>query len=380
MDDKTSSILDVLPLPELAHETAESSPSGLRYRQEREASSAAAIVDYSNDHDASKTQEDEQQLIEKTHHPIKRTSMILRDPHRFSSTSSATSLALFSPNSKKKLQFYSDSEAVPVQLNQVQMQTLRRRHEFQTHIYNLECRVATLTARLAEEVMDRDQQILEITRNQIYPPLNDLATKLDLKREQHHQQQQSDSLITTSSPTQQWLSLESRLKTLDAQMTHSIHVRLAEQQQDHIDELRTCIDQELRPIVSEDAHLRRENMAVRKFEQHAGTMARHYQEERTTRIATMECARQRYEALQLQRSAELNEQMRTLRIQLEDERAERIAQDERNRQYILQTVQKLKVAILEAYGIANDEDEDDGRDKQGHENSNAEDEIPQLSI
>jgi hypothetical protein len=364
-DNNSSSILDVPPFPELANDSdadanSSSSPaaSGLRYRHEQ---------------GASKTQRESKEDVPQSNQMTEKTHpMVLREhPHR----SSSTTLALFSPNTKKKLQFYSDSESVPVQLNQVQMQTLRRRHEFHTHIYNLQCRLATLTAKLAEEVMDRDQQIIDMKRNQIYPPLDDLATKLDLKNEQQ------------SSPTHQWLSLESRLATLDAQMTHSIHVRLAEQQQEHGDELRTQIDTELRPVITEDnaKHVRREKMAVRKYEQQAGTMARHYREEHATRIATIECARKRYEALQLQRSAELNERMRTLRIQLEDERANRIAQDERNRQYVLQTVQKLKDAILVAYGIADDDDDDeqdddDGRGKEMDDKNKAENEIPRLSI
>ena len=257
---------------------------------------------------------------------------------------SNTTLAVFRT---PKLHFFTDEKTIPVQLQQVQQQSCRKRHEFQTRIHDLECKVAQLTAKLAEESMDLDLDLRNAMEMGIYKPLEAAYETISFERYAHRSS-------STSSLTQNWMTLERRLSALDSQMTHSVHVQLQDLKRNHLTSLREELDQDVLPELKEEniAADKCETAIARRWESQVGTMARRFEEERATRVAALtvaDSALRELEDPRNRRGAELLSHVAALRRQLEHERAERIAQDELIRSYIVERVESMKQAILEAH-------------------------------
>jgi len=249
-----------------------------------------------------------------------------------------------------KLRFFTDHQSVPTQLNELQQQAARKRHAFQTHLHNLHCHTAKLTAALAEEQMDCDLALRDAVDTGVYQPLQHAFERICLQR---------DERITTS---EQWMALEQRVSQMDAQMTHAVHVQLQQcsNNNDNNDDdditfqqLTEDIQETALEWKDEDHDGRKQEVTTaRRWETQAGTMARRFQEERAAQVAaTAEAAARLHQITDVDahRGQELLDRIHALHAAVERERAVRQAEDARLLAYIEERHEALQQAILEAY-------------------------------
>jgi RNAse (barnase) inhibitor barstar len=155
------------------------------------------------------------------------------------------------------------------------------------------------------------------------------------------------------------MELERRLSILDSKMTHSVHVRLQDEKREKLDALHDHLVNDIKTDLKLEAAKadKREGSMVRRFEGLAGTMARRFHEERAARTAAVQVAMQQVQTqlddLDPKKADDVMISLKQLRIQLEGERAERQAQDQRIQERIVQTTTAMKRALLEAAGDPN---------------------------
>lgn len=258
-------------------------------------------------------------------------------------------------NNSKKFVFLSDENAIPKQLNKLQEQTLRQQRQFQERIHDLECKIASLTARLATESMDTDIDLKSIKDDSVLKPLEQSYQRMSLY------------CARTCLGSTRWISLEKRVSLLDSQMTHSVFVGYPDAKRKHIDALRNVIDNEVKIEMKVDSVQadKREGAIVRKFEEVVGSFARRYQEERTTRLATMQTilddlksrhcddGLNRNASIHLSGHEEMLSTIRTLRERLAAERILRQENDSKILEEIVERHRMMQTSILEAFGDPN---------------------------
>jgi hypothetical protein len=251
-----------------------------------------------------------------------------------------TTLAVFRT---PKLRFFTEEKSIPAQLNNLQQQSIRKRHEFQNRIHDLDCKVALLTAKLADESMDLDLDLRHAMETGVYKPLEAAFERVSMER--------FTGGSSATSLSQHWMTLERRLSALDSQMTHSVHVQLQDAKREHLTSLCEELVHDLIPDWKEESAAadKRETATARRWESQAGTMARRFEEERATRVAMLAVSDKKLHELDPRRGEELLTKIAALRKQLAQERAARIASDERIRNYIVTRTEAMKQAILEAY-------------------------------
>jgi hypothetical protein len=256
-----------------------------------------------------------------------------------------TALAIFRT---PKLRLLTEEKAIPAQLHNFQQQSCRKRHEFQTRLHNLECRIAKVTADVAHEEMNLDLDLRHALATKVYQPIEAAIESISLVR--YASASGGPSLQSSTSLSQRWLTLERRLSKLDAKMIHSLHVELPELKHKHLTSWRTRMDSTVEPEYQDESASwdRRETADARRWENQAGLMARRLVEERAMRVATLMNTTTQLRDLDPCRGQELMGQIAALRDKLQRERDERRAQDERIRTYIAETFEFLKLAILEA--------------------------------
>ena len=234
-----------------------------------------------------------------------------------------------------KFRFYSDEKAVPQQLSGIQLQSLRNRHAFQSRLHDVECRLAMLTAQLADEEMALQRDIQTAVTDCIYQPVQTVLEHASLQSE--------------TSLNQRWLTLEQKCSTLDASITHGIHVRLRDLRQDTAS-VEAAVDS-----LSEQMHATalladtKDVAQARRWEAQVGTMARRLHEETAARAATLGSMDEKLHKLDPHRGQELLDVIRSLRTAVDMEREERIASDDQIREYILSSTESMKQAILGVY-------------------------------
>jgi hypothetical protein len=217
----------------------------------------------------------------------------------------------------------------------VPLQTLadtrsKRRHESLARIHELDCKLASLQAKLSHESMDRAIAMANIT----------IPLEAAIERFGNELMSPSDG------------RLQARLLKLDSDMMKHLHVTLPdavyemESPQDYVtQELQACLKLETNKAD------KREGSMVRRFETIAGTAARRYSEETASRcacLAQVQSLAQDAADLDEQRSKEFLESLQTLRESLRREREERKAQDKRVMDLIVERTAELQRALLEA--------------------------------
>lgn len=217
----------------------------------------------------------------------------------------------------------------------VPLQTLadtrsKRRHESLARIHELDCKLASLQAKLAHESMDRAIVMANIT----------IPLEAAIERFGSELMSPSDG------------RLQARLLKLESDMMKHLHVTLPdaiyemESPQDYVtQELQACLKLETNKAD------KREGSMVRRFESIAGTAARRYSEETASRcacLAHVQSLAQDAADLDEQRSKEFLESLQTLRESLRREREERKAQDKRVMDLIVERTAELQRALLEA--------------------------------
>ena len=232
-----------------------------------------------------------------------------------------------------KFGFLNDS----VPLKQLIDSTSKRRHESQSRIHQLDCKLASLQAKLANASMDRGKAM---------PTLNSLVN------------QPLESLVENFG--NQLLSppdghIHSRLAKLEAIRMRHLHVdfpdTLADELESPYNEVTIEVQSSLRLETSKAD--KRIGTLVRRFETIAGAVARrHYEEAASMRAALVQVQSLAQDAADLdeQRARQFLDSLEEIRKSLEREREERKARDERVMASIVERTTELKRALLEAAG------------------------------
>jgi citrate lyase gamma subunit len=251
------------------------------------------------------------------------------------------------PKTPKFHFFYSDDETkIPKQLNAIQQQSVRNRQAFQSRIHAVELHIADLTARLANEEMDRQVDVRNAVQTCIHLPLQAVLEHITTTTTTPH---------ATPSLTCQWIAAERDFSALEAKLYHGMHVELWEESSSQP----TKVDLDALAVeIREEALVtaKKEGSVARRWETEAGILARRFLEERTARIASLEVVGNKLNAVDHRKGQELLETIRELRRKLEMEKDERILSDESALDYIVKRTEAVKRAILEAYTDSYDDD------------------------
>lgn len=222
-------------------------------------------------------------------------------------------------------------------LVQLQESTSKRRHESLARIHQVDCKLASLQAKLAHESMNRARNM---------PRLDTIATKpLAAVVERL-----GNKLLIP--PDGQ---IHSRLCALEAARMKHIHVELPDIMTSNLDTPHEYVRQELQASLQLEASKadKRIGTLVRRFESIAGTVARRHQEEAASRRAALvqvESLAQDAADLDERRALEFLESLRKLRESLKREREERKARDKEVMDLVVERTTELKRALLEAAG------------------------------
>ena len=241
--------------------------------------------------------------------------------------------------------FLSEQKAVPKLLHDWQESSVRHREEFETAVHDLNCRVASLTAALATERLERDKALTTLISLHIYQRTEEAVNSRTLH-------DPDDSLRPCR---RSWMKLEQRLSALDSDMTHSVHVGLENTKRSYLEELRDELDHFVQPaaVLETEKADKRESSLFRRLEDLVGSMARRFQEEQATRFAATAMAGSHMQSLEdfdERKAEQYLEQIASLRVLLEEERAFRLAADERLLGRIQTKERLMKAAMLEVVG------------------------------
>jgi hypothetical protein len=277
--------------------------------------------------------------------------------------------------------------------SKVEEEAHERRRNYVNHIHDIECRLTTITAKLAEETLDRDGAIQDLYHQQQQQRI-ELMDYITLERDVV--QYANDPVSSSSSSSMMkhgigsmgWMELERRLALLDAQMTQGIYVHLQDEKRERLDHIQSALRDDIQKVLSIDLTNadHNERNIVRQLENLAGSMSRRYHEECATRVAEIQLLKERVErtfvdhvshsqdsamdpedevddvsddenddestlvssSMVRRKADEIMIAIRDLRQQIVVERAERDAQDRRVVELIHDSTLRMRHAILEA--------------------------------
>jgi hypothetical protein len=283
-----------------------------------------------------------------------------------------TQLAFYTPRSNSRFAFVIDEETVPSELKKLGEATMRRRHLFQTRIHELECQLASLTAKLAHESMDREASLSDILPAHVYQPLEVVAERLLVEQDMARRPQlvaptTSDelesSLFNENVDTKDsdgvaqpsLTKLERRLSKLDCQMTTHVHRTMFDAKREKLEAVQDQLLHEITPELHMEATKadKREGSMNRRWESLAGILARRYIEESSSRKASLALVEEQLRAALHQQETEdiiVLSKLQELRAKLEQERAERLTEDERLKDLIAERGVSLQRFLLETLG------------------------------
>jgi hypothetical protein len=287
------------------------------------------------------------------------------------------STALTVPSSQSKFQFWflptndsatqkppslksaaaSPTAAASLNLPDVSQETNRRRHDLYQNLHDLECRISKLTADLAHESMNFDADVKELSSK-----TTDLYTQAAKSRDwTSFLQHDGDDAkaLQDMNETKHWLMMEQRISSLDAQMTHAVHVKLADYKNKHFVQTiqQDILQKDLPALIEQDRQhqVQMEQYLLEQWESIVGTIARRYAEERATRIVALQTIQEQFsEAVTQDHTSEtvasLRQQIRSFQEQMEQAAKQRYEADEQIRALLLHRTEFLQQAILETFG------------------------------
>jgi hypothetical protein len=220
---------------------------------------------------------------------------------------------------------------------------MKRRRGILTRMHELDCQLASMTSKYAEEKMDLDLAVRDTFDRTVCRPLEAAAERLVMERESS----------ATRAPAV--TALERRLYKLGSQMTRYIYVTVSDAKREELDSLHDDLFQDIIPgIRLENAKSDKiEGGVIRRFENVAGIVARRFHEESASGRAAVELVHNKVESAVQQDEQRLDDVLAIisdLRAKIRRERAERKAADEKILQEIVQTTVTMKRALLEAVG------------------------------
>ena len=280
------------------------------------------------------------------------------DHHHPTTTAVSTALTVL-PSSPRTLSQPHHQVILPKNL--VHETIHKQRNMYYQQLHDIELRTSQINADLAQEIMDFDQEIQSCQeQNVIYHSNRTQVQQMDLytflKTETatttNHVAHDttttatatsSSSLLSSSTPTttattsatatattpttsatttlqsmssssnKNWMMYEQRMSSLDAQMTHAVHVQLSDLNNQQIhqtihDIVYTKIPQLLQQE-TQDYYTKQEHSLMQQWESIVGVMARRYAEERATRIVSYQTILDQIQSLHQQFQAETKKLM-----------------------------------------------------------------------
>ena len=280
------------------------------------------------------------------------------DHHHPTATAVSTALTVL-PSSPRTLSQPHHQVILPKNL--VHETIHKQRNMYYQQLHDIELRTSQINADLAQEIMDFDQEIQSCQeQNVIYHSNRTQVQQMDLytflKTETatttNHVAHDttttatatsSSSLLSSSTPTttattsatatattpttsatttlqsmsnssnKNWMMYEQRMSSLDAQMTHAVHVQLSDLNNQQIhqtihDIVYTKIPQLLQQE-TQDYYTKQEHSLMQQWESIVGVMARRYAEERATRIVSYQTILDQIQSLHQQFQAETKKLM-----------------------------------------------------------------------
>ena len=230
------------------------------------------------------------------------------------------------------------NESVPLQ--KLQDSTFKRRHVSLTRIHELDCKLASLQAKLAHETMDRGMALQMSTR---------LESVLTQPLEAAVERCGNQLLFSPDGP------LHSRICNLEARRMRHLHVELPDAVTENLESPVDYVTQELQASLRLEMSKadKRIGTMVRRFDSIAGTVARRHQEEAASRRAALvqvQSLAQDAADMDERRALEFLQSLEKLRQYLQRERQERRARDKEVMELIVERTTQLKRALLEAAG------------------------------
>ena len=252
----------------------------------------------------------------------------------------------------------SNSLKSPLNLPDVSQETNRQRHDFYQNLHELECRISQLTADLAHESMNFDVDIKELsaTTTDLY---KHAAKGRDWSSFLSKEEDGDTKTLHDMNQTKHWLNLEQRISSLDAQMTHAVHVKLADYKNKHFIQTiqQDILQKDLPALIQQDRQhqVQMEQYLMEQWESIVGTIARRYAEERASRIVALQTIREHLTEANAKSSnepeslVELRQKIRSVQELMEQASQQRYEADEQIRALLLHRTEFLQQAILETF-------------------------------
>lgn len=235
--------------------------------------------------------------------------------------------------------FLSDQKSVPNDMKRLQEHTLKRRRDLLAKLHDVDCQMASVMAKFAEEKMDMELAISDTFERTVANPLASTIERLAIQREAA-----SGMLAVTN--------LERRLNFLDAQMVHHLNVTLNDCKRDELESFHDDLQQDLVSEIQVETskYDKVEGGIVRRFELVAGDIAKNFHKEGAARRAAMELLEQKIsKTIPQQQTDRLDNtisKIAQLRAKLRQEKADRQAADQAILEGIVATTGAMKRAMI----------------------------------
>ena len=214
----------------------------------------------------------------------------------------------------------------------------KRRHDFRTRFYQMDCRLAGLLARCVVEGAERHAGL-----KVVFPSL--------CRQLEHISDRYLGNKLQFDCERTRLLALQRRVHGIHTKMVKHYQESLHDLQEEVLESLHLEMLQNVQPSLQMEVQKadKRESTRFRKFESLAGTAARRFYEETATRKAAEVLLREQIDLLsQPESKVNFLEQLRTIRAELQQEREARRARDAQVLSDLHSTCDALKRAVLEA--------------------------------
>ena len=283
-----------------------------------------------------------------------------------------------------RFQFFSEERGGgdgPTELQRLERDTVRRRQEFKRKVRDLGNEIATWTARLANETVERDRHFDDLAQRAVGVPLENavervmarMEERLTAPFEQRPERSETSSgeefgaeeaaavvaerRTTTKSKIPTFQEVESRSSRLDSGLLEHAHKTVYDARVRHIDSVRSRLREEAYPSLRLETTKanKREGGMVRTFEGAAASAAHSLAEENAGRVAELGMLKEEVERVVSEKETVDERKMEewlggflSVREALEGERRERQQADERVMDQIIKTKEVLQRTVLES--------------------------------
>lgn len=240
------------------------------------------------------------------------------------------------PTSKTTRFNFLAKEAIPIP--KLEEGSTKRRHEFHTRLYEMDCHLAGLLARIVNEGVERNAAL-----KHVFPHV--------CRRLEHISDRFLGNKLIFDDERSRILDIQRQASSVHCKMVKHKCETVIELQEEEFQSLQLEMLQNIQPSIKMEAQKadKREGTRFRKLDSLAGTVARRFYDESATRKAATVLLQEQLDHLsQPEKKMNFLEQLRNLRAELKLEREARRAQDAQVLSDVHETCDALKRAVLEA--------------------------------